>query len=334
MHIFIDESGTFSPDTRGRSSICAVGALVIPSLGMEGFERLYRRLRPKLPTEKGEVKGRRLSEAEVGEVVKLLRKVGALFEVVAIDMHEHSIEEIADHRRRQAEEIIANVTPQHHPNMVASLRAYKAQLEQTSLQLYVQSILLGDLIYETLNHANTYFAFRFPQELGSYHWLVDAKERDKTTNWEKWWSTMVMPLLESRSFQKPFMQAEGGDYAAHEKFRISSLGEFKSQFVRDPKKGQFFSLREIMKKDFQFSADAAPGLEAVDIVTNAVKRSMNGNFRREGWLLLPQIMIHRRTHYIGLVHLNRSYEGRSAAPYMKVLNDFRRGGRPLVPRIT
>ncbi len=55
MHIFIDESGTFAPDVGGRHSISAVGALVVPSSAMKGFEKLYDRLRIRLPKTRGEV---------------------------------------------------------------------------------------------------------------------------------------------------------------------------------------------------------------------------------------------------------------------------------------
>ena len=61
---------------------------------MKGFEKLYGRLRRRLPKTKGEVKGRDLSEGEVVEVARILRKIGALFEVVVVDMGMHSKEDL------------------------------------------------------------------------------------------------------------------------------------------------------------------------------------------------------------------------------------------------
>ena len=38
---------------------------------------------------------------------------------------------------------------------------------------------MGELVYQTLNHATTYFAFRMPRELGKYHWRIDGKDKLK-----------------------------------------------------------------------------------------------------------------------------------------------------------
>ncbi len=175
LHIFIDESGTFVPDVHGHS-ISAVGALVIPSSATKGFKKLYGRLRRRLPKTKDEVKGRKLSEEEVVEVAGLLRRVGALFEVVAVDMGMHSKEGLVRHKSGQAEAITAHLTSDHHPNLVEQVWELRRQLEDMSPQLYVQSVAMGELVYQTLKHADTYYAFRKPRELGEYHWMSTAEQ--------------------------------------------------------------------------------------------------------------------------------------------------------------
>ena len=235
MHIFIDESGTFVCDARKRHSISAVGALVIPTSSMKGFEKLYGHLRRRLPQDKGEVKGRQLSEDQVVEVAALLRKVGSLFEVVAIDMGTHSKEELLLHKASQEEAITAHLTSEHHPNLVEQVWELRRQLEVMPLQLYAQSVALGELVYHTLNHANVYYAFRTASELAEYHWVIDAKDRSKVTPWEEWWSTVILPMLESHSFREPFIAAEGGDYRWHDRFKTEP-DEYKLQFVKDPEK--------------------------------------------------------------------------------------------------
>ena len=129
MHIFIDESGTFAPQIHRRHSISAVGALVIPSSAMKGFEKLYARLRRRLPKTKGEVKGRDLSEAHVIEVARILRKIGALFEVVAVDLGMHSKEELTFHKTGQAEAMTAHLTPEHHTTLVGAIWKLRRELE-------------------------------------------------------------------------------------------------------------------------------------------------------------------------------------------------------------
>ena len=158
---------------------------------MKGFEKLYARLRRRLPKTKGEVKGRDLSEAHVIEVARILRKIGALFEVVAVDLGMHSKEELTFHKTGQAEAMTAHLTPEHHTTLVGEIWKLRRELEDMPLQLYVQSVAMGELVHQTLNHADTYFAFRTPPELGEYHWRIDAKDRLGITPWEKWWSTVA-----------------------------------------------------------------------------------------------------------------------------------------------
>jgi len=109
MHIFIDESGTFSPSAKNAHSVSAVGALVIPDAMMPGFEKLYGRLRRKLPTEKGEVKGRTLKEHDVAEVTDLLRRLNAIFEIVVTDTAFQTEAELVCHRDAQGEKLTANL---------------------------------------------------------------------------------------------------------------------------------------------------------------------------------------------------------------------------------
>lgn len=331
MHIFIDESGTFVCDAEKKYSISAVGALVIPTSSMKGFEKLYGRLRRKLPLDKGEVKGKQLSENQVCEVAAILKKVGAIYEVVTIDMGIHTEEGLQLHKARQSGKFTANLTSEHHPNVVKKVGELRQQLEAMPLQLYVQSVAMGELVYNTLKNADLYHAFRMGSELGEYHWIIDAKELSKVTPWEEWWSLVILPMLESKSFREPLIGVEGGDYRWHDRFKIE-LSEYKKQFVKNPKKSNFFDLRPVMTEDFRFSSEPEFGLEAVDIMTNTVRRSMSGNFKRHGWLAIPPLMVHRKDQYFSFISLMQEEDSSSSRfPYMKVIRDFRSGGRTMVP---
>ena len=330
MHIFIDESGSFTCSSNQAHSISAVGALVIPSSSLKGFEKLYRRVRSALPKHAGEVKGRLLSESDVSDVVTVLKKVGAIFEIVAIDMGQHSSVAIKHHKENQETAITAHLTAEHHPNVISGVWELRRTLEALPIQLYVQSVMMGELVYCTLNHANTYYAFRMPQELGEYHWTIDAKEKSKITPWEDWWSKIILPMTESHSFREPFIAVKGADYRWHERMR-THLDDYKRQFMKDPERGEAFDLKPILTEDFRFSSDPESGLEAVDVLTNAIRRSMAGNFSREGWMDVRRIMVHRKDQYINIVHLSEEYEPQTRYPYSRMLRDFRHGGRSMVP---
>jgi hypothetical protein len=329
MHIFIDESGSFKHDYRKTTVPSAVGALIIPTQQIPNFEKLFGRLRHKLPKERGEVKGRLLSESEVGEVVAVLKRVGALFEITVVDSAMHTAEELANHRARQAEKFTEHLTASHHKTLVKEIYDLKRQLESMPLQLYLQSVVLNELIYNVLNLASTYFAFRLPAELAVYHWILDAKDRSKITPWENWWSSIIGPMFQSKSFRKPLMAVEGGDYSYHERL-ITSFPDYLRAHVAENENSQYLDIRPILTESFRFSSDHEAGLEAVDILTNAVRRSLVGNFRQEGWLPVRQLMIHRE-QCIHLVHLGQSSSELPPPRYAQVIQDFQPGGRRLLP---
>lgn len=326
MRIFIDESGTFT----GANNISAVGALVIPDQHFGGFEKLYGRLRKNLPKDKGEVKGRLLQEEHVRDVCHVLRKVGCLFEAIAVDTAFQTEKDVKNHMLGQADGMTKHLTDKHQQTLIEAVWRLRHQLEAMSPQLYVQSCAMVELVYNVLNHANLYHAFRLWKELGEYHWIIDAKNRDTRTPWEEWWSTVLLPLIESKSFKEPFIAAEGGNYAAHERFRTTP-NEYMRQFFNFSGKEEHFSLHPILKEDFRFSWDGEFGLEAADILINAVRRSLAGNFRREGWLPVRELMVHRKQHYIQLISLAPDDGKKPKVGYNGVLKDFSTGGRNMLP---
>lgn len=298
---------------------------------MPGFTKLYGRLRRKLPKTSGEVKGRTLNESQVAETVSLLRKVGGILEIVATDSLYHSQAKIIDHKRGQEEKITEYLTDAHHPNFVKNVQDLRSQLEVMTPQLYVQTIAMVELVYHTLNHANVYFALRSGKELGSYSWIIDAKDRSGPTPWEIWWSKIVLPMIESKTMKEPFIAVQGGDYRWHDKFR-TEISEFKKQFVKNSERGDFFDLKPVLGKSVRFSSDPEFGLEAVDILVNAVRRSLAGNFQRGGWLPIRSLMIHRSNeHYIKLVGIGAKELKPIVVPYKSVLKDFTSGGRSMIP---
>ena len=98
MHIFIDESGTFAGIGANAPAVSTLGALIIATHRLPQLFSKYARLRTNLPKRKGEVKGSLLNEAQVGSVIEILRKNGAIFCASMIDLADHAAEDIAQHR--------------------------------------------------------------------------------------------------------------------------------------------------------------------------------------------------------------------------------------------
>src|SRR5215472_1719023 len=100
MHVFIDESGSFSG--YHERSVSVVGALVLPTWKLPIIRSKYAKLRRFLPTDKGEVKGRLMNESQVDKVVTLLRRNDAIFELTAVDLGFQTEDEILNYKRQHA----------------------------------------------------------------------------------------------------------------------------------------------------------------------------------------------------------------------------------------
>jgi hypothetical protein len=84
LHVFIDESGSFTG--YHDLSLSVVGALAIPDYKLDAILEKYAKLRVGLPKERGEVKGRLLTEDQVDRVVAMLTHNDVIFELSAVDL--------------------------------------------------------------------------------------------------------------------------------------------------------------------------------------------------------------------------------------------------------
>lgn len=326
MHIFIDEFGSFTKP--GEPAVSAVGALVVPDRRLPYLLRRYLKMRACLPKEKGEVKGRLLSEHQVASVISLLKKVDVLFEVSVIDMEMHSESDIASHKVNQEYAMTSKLTAEHHANIHRELAALRLRLEQMAHQLYIQSVLTFDLIARVLRHSTVYYAQRIPRELGTFSWVVDGKEPLRVTPWEDWWSLVVMPILQSKFLREPMGHLVGADYSHYDRSFQTKPSDYFMQFINDKTATRAIDLKKVMS-DFRFSSEPEPGLELVDIVTNAVRRALMGNLQMDAWKRLPSLMIHRNSHYIAMLALTNMTAANNRN-YMAVLQYFSYGGKIMV----
>lgn len=335
MHIFIDESGSFSGVGHEGSAVSAVGALILDDAFMPKLFRRYERLRINLPKNKaGEVKGSKLDEKQVAAVVDLLRRNGAVFRPAFIDMADHVTDDIAKHRAKRIESLSANLSKDHQPELRAGIAKLQKRMAAFPDPLYVQMVLTIDLLLHVMEEMVNYHAQRNPKALEIFHWVIDAKHPNQVTDWEDWWSTTVVIWLQAISLARPGEFFPEGDYRYFERFRFRELPAYVAEEVRrlGVKSTQGIDLNLMFKESFRFSSAIEPGLELVDIVTNALRRAMVGNLKEAGWLPLRSLMIHRPDLYVWPCSL-LTEERNLDRPYKSILNHFRQGGRNmLAPR--
>jgi hypothetical protein len=192
---------------------------MVPDTRVAGLEKQYKRLRPNLPKdEKGEVKGSP-SKRHVDRTVSLLLADSAVFQAAAVDLGTHTEYGLKAFQGEQAEKMTANLTDEHQEALKAQVWASRDTFEQFKLSLTVQAILTFEFIFEVLEYGTMYYATRRPEELGKFNWMIDAKgNMEKPNEWEDWWSKFIFPVLQTRSFTRPFRQLPVGDYSHLKRF--------------------------------------------------------------------------------------------------------------------
>lgn len=332
MHIFIDESGSVGEIGVG-ASIFAVGALIVPESKWDKLRTAYARIRPHLPQEKGEVKGRKLDEAQAAEVLQLLRRHEALFETTVIDLGMHTPEIIARHQARQGEGMTNNLTSDHHPSVKDAVWKARKQLEGFKPPQYVQAILTFLLVRDVLKIAPNYYAQRRPRELATFRWVIDAKGTSETpTAWETWWSTFIMPWMQTELLQNPISWYREANFRHMERFETEPTEFFAALLPPDPegKRAKPLNLKLILGENFCFSYQVEPGLELVDIVTTTLRRALRGHMRPEGWKPLRDLLVNRSGENIHLLAFTGAANPAKRLPYTQVIKAFRNSRRTMI----
>jgi hypothetical protein len=200
MHVFIDESSTFIPDT-GMGTLCS---LTVPSKSVGPLKRKIAFLTQSWPRVSGELKGGQITFSQLKALVELLYQYDALLHCCAIDVALESQQQISEHKQKQCEGITKYLVPTHLETYRNEVWGLRHKLEKMPNQLYLQCILLSALVWSTAENATLYFSQRRPKELGEFKWLVDAKDPKKISTQEMWWRDTLGALSESRGREKPF----------------------------------------------------------------------------------------------------------------------------------
>ncbi|MEJ2378245.1 MAG: hypothetical protein P8Y71_23625, partial [Pseudolabrys sp.] len=276
--------------------------------------------RARLPKENGEVKGRLLNEEQIDEVVTLLARNEVLFKITAFDLGLHSEEGAKAYKQKHGEEMMAKVG-NFHESVRPEVQKASQEILDMSIPLYLQALTTFEVIHRLMGHMTMYFSQRRPHELGVISWIVDGKDPQAATRWENWWSNYAQGALATMSKGRPVPRLQEGDYSFYDKsYRSSGEGD-----------GEGTDLK-LLLKDIRFSAESEAGLELVDIVTNAVRRTLAGNLRKEGWQNIHKLMVHRnKDKYIQFVLFGQGEDVVLNAEYgARVREGFSEGGKSML----
>jgi len=317
MNIFLDEAGVFVVPNKNKCSISCVGALAIPErYTSEIFDR-FSKLKESWGVKADEVKGSELAEPEVDSLIRLLAQYDMLFQVTAIDMNRQSNKQINSHIAMLAHNLTKNLTPQHQSGLVDGVNQLKEELKKLTPQLFVQAACTFELLYLIIQKVTLYYSQRLPEELADFYWYVDAKDK-KITPFEKFWTNIILPMLQSQSISTPFIQLIGADYSYFSRYceQTPSPPEYLRAVVPDVSPFEYIAIRDVLQKNLVFEQSHKNlGIQLVDILTTSTRRAMNGKLKVEGWGRIGKLMVQSERGKQAVQLVDFSFSGYTTAVY-------------------
>jgi hypothetical protein len=302
MRIYIDEGGNFQIPCGRDYLLSVVAALVIPEAEEAGVFYDFMRLRDDWGIPALEIKGRQLDEARFAQIIKVLNLHDVVLEFVAIDMAWHTESDLLEFKQLQARKILESLTPEHQPTLVAEMKALGQVVKDIASQLFVQAYMTIELIDRVVQIATLYYSQRIPEELGRFDWVIDRKDRELTAM-ERLWTTLIIPIGQTRAFEKPFITLREGNYSHFDRFRLDIEASDRSKDVqwlnenvifpmRSSEVSRIIDMKKVLQESFRFADSKNElGLQLADIVSSACRRAFNGNLQKSGWEELGRLLI-------------------------------------------
>jgi len=319
MYIYIDESGNFLvPEKEGRNLSC-VGALVVREGSRDALEAHYASLFRSWGSSGKEVKGSSLHESQVAAMIALLLEARCLFFVCATEMSVNEPAALRNYQTTQAQYLTEDLTEMHRPKLRNQMAGIRTLYEKTPPQLFIQTVLLTDLIKRVIDLATMQFAMRGPaSEAGAFRWVIDGKAEQRT-KYETAWKLMAGGLIQSRTIESPGVRIPEGDYSHFDrKFGREDqcwpvhLPPPNSRAPGQP--GFIFDLKRVLYESMEFAdSRITPGLQLVDILTNAFRRALMGRLQPDGFARMGELMVHFEAPPFSL-HLFSSRRNRPRLP--------------------
>jgi hypothetical protein len=273
MRFFIDEGGIFTPAS-GWGVVCS---LVFPHKEVGPARREIDRISKSWPHVNGELKGGSLSAAQLEALVDVLYRHDALLHACAIDVSREDPQGVDRHKTGQCEGITKYLVPQHHPNFVKQVWELRRTLERMPTQLYIQCVLMSELVAWAVEEATMYFAQRRPRELADFEWTIDAKDPRRITTQEQWWRDALGPLQESRSRREPMRMVRDPAFDYRDFERKFSMRKEMWYPDRPREMVDGHDIKKMITERMVFVDSRSETLiQAVDILTSFLRRLLAG----------------------------------------------------------
>jgi len=179
-------------------------------------------------------------------------------------------------------------------------------------QLFVQSLTAIILVKDAIQTGTLYYCQRRPQELAEFRWVIDAKDRN-ITEFEKLWTMVILPVLESQSVTTPLVFSKGADYSHFRRFFYDEAtadpearqhAEWLRQLVGPRETFHGVDLRKLLEERRAFAnSENNLGVQLVDVIGSAFFRALNGTLAEKAWTRLGALLVKEAPatiHFIAL----------------------------------
>ncbi len=175
-----------------------------------------------------------------------------------------------------------------------------------------------------------YYAQRFPQELGDFQWISDAKDGVKVIDYEKTLTKIVQPLVQTYCLERPLCSVEGFDYSYLNKYFIEEKYVLERYIKKKNKNSAFINIFEVMQ-DMRFvPSHTSLGLEIADILANCVRRAISNRLQFDGWKYLSSLIVKRNKNTISVTRFDGAMEGKARTPIANFVNYFQSVGKQMM----
>ncbi|MBU0710793.1 DUF3800 domain-containing protein [bacterium] len=327
MNIYIDESGTFANPQKKAHSISTIASLIIPEIQLPDIEKEFLSLKKLWGIQEIEIKGSKLNENQVADVINLLLNYDTILELSVIDIGLHNDAEIDEHKNKQADKLFEHIDEERSPILAENTRLLQEKLRSLSNQLYVESCLIVECIWRALQTSTIYYSQKMPSELSSFNWIIDAKDKN-LTKYEEYWLTIIAAYIQTKSIRDPLITLVEGDYSYFKKY-YRKIPDYLQEHIQNSDQELHLDLTKIFRESLTFlNSKDNLGLQMADILTNTIRRALINNLQESGWRKLGELLINWKNisiHFIGLVESKRV--NMRELPYHKILNSIHQKSR-------
>jgi hypothetical protein len=339
MHIFIDESGsfTFTPEHNAWS---AVGAVVILEEAMGAAEHALHEFK----AENGVSPDDELKFGKVSDEMSYFRLLNRLAQLnctlfaLATDAHLNTPEAVGVHKEKSAQGLVEHIDKLVHQTLRDDVQNISDQVLRLSDQLYIQFICQIRLMHYLVSQAMTYYVQSNPETLGSFVWRVDQKDPKKITEYEDAFENLSPPYLQSMSIADPMPRVEGFDYSHMTRYEFPEKEKptyLRDHYNLDVDLGDVLDIKKLIREDLKFIDSKSDfGVQLADLLTGGIRRCLRQEFRDNlrAAAFLGRLMVNRGRSQQPVLLLSLGTEKALDKSTAKIINMMTRQQRSMIKK--